>query len=128
VRAPRPGNDDGAAVVDFVLVSGLVATLFVLVFQVGLALHTRTVLVSLAAEGARYGADADVADAGQVEARTRAAISDAFNPRFASQAVVTPVLGGPVVEVRITAPLPLAFLPAGPLTLTVAAHALEEQR
>lgn len=128
MRAPGPVGDDGAAVVDFVLVSGLVVTLFAIVFQVGLALHARTVLVSVAAEGARYGADADVTDAGQVEARTRAAISDAFTAQFASRAVVTPVLGGPVVEVRISAPLPLAFLPTGPLTLTVAAHALEEQR
>lgn len=120
-------EDDGSAVVEFVLVSGLVVALFAVVFQVGLALHTRNVLVALAAESARYGANADVSSPGDVEQRTHDALSEAFTPAFASRSRITPVLGGPVVEVRITAPLPLAFVLAG-VDVTVAGHALEEAR
>lgn len=108
-------------------VSVLVIWLFAVVFQVGLALHTRTLLVSVAAEGARYGANADVSDPGAVVARTRAAISTAFTPGYAAQANIKPTLGE-VVQVRIRAPLPLFLLPTAPVELTVDAHALEERR
>lgn len=121
------GVDDGAAVVDFVLVSVLVVLLFALVLQVGLTLHTRNTLVALAAEGARYGADADVDSPAEVEARTRAALAGAFSPSYAARATIVPTLTGQVVEVRITAPVPLLLL-AGPVQLTVAGHALEESR
>ena len=47
------------ATVEFMLVSALVLFLFLLVLQVGFLLHTRTVLVAAAQEGARYGANAD---------------------------------------------------------------------
>jgi hypothetical protein len=110
------------------MVSALVVVLFAVVFQVGLALHTRNVLVSLAAEGARYGANADVDSAAAVEARTREALAGAFNPAYAGRAVITPLLGGPVVEVRIRAPLPLPFVPGAPIDLTVSGHAFEEAR
>ena len=120
-------SDAGSAVVDFVLVSVLVVALFAVVFQVGLAVHARNVLVSVAAEGARYGANADVSDAAAVEARTRAAVAAAFTRDYAARARIEPVLGE-VVRVRIDAPLPLAFLPGAPVRLTVDAHALEEAR
>jgi Flp pilus assembly protein TadG len=120
-------GERGSAVVDFVLVSVLVVALFAVVFQIGLALHARTVLVSVAAEGARYGANADVSDPGAVEAQTRAAVATAFTPEYAARARISPELGD-VVRVRISAPLPLAFLPGAPVRLTVDAHALEEAR
>ncbi|MCW2777519.1 MAG: pilus assembly protein TadE [Frankiales bacterium] len=122
------GTDAGAAVVDFVFVSVLVVTLFAVVFQVGLALHTRNVLVALAAEGARYGADADVDSPQEVRQRTLDGITTAFNATYAARATVTPVLGRDVVAVRISAPMPLAFLPGSPVTLVVEGHALEESR
>lgn len=56
-------RDEGSAVVDVVLVSVLVVVLFLVVAQVGLALHVRNVLVA-AAEGARYAANADRRPAG----------------------------------------------------------------
>ena len=132
--------DRGAAVVDFVLVSALVVALFAVVFQVGLALHVRNVLTALAAEGARFGANADVPlGDGQVEARTRAGITDAFNARFADRARIAVVPCAPAadgtcptssrgraVAVRVTAPLPIALLYGGPVDLTVEGHALEE--
>ena len=119
-------DDDGAAVVEFVLVSALVVVLFAMVFQVGLALHTRTVLISVAAEGARFGANADVDSPDDVRDRTRASLVTAFSPAYAARARIELVLGGRVSEVRITAPVPLFFLPMGPVDLRVAGHALEE--
>ena len=119
-------RDDGSAVVEFVFVSVLVLALFVVVFQVGLALHTRNVLVSVAAEGARYGANADVRAAGPVEARVREGIATAFTPAYAASASVGAQTAGGVVEVTITAPFPLAFLPNGPIDVTVQGHALKE--
>lgn len=124
---PALADDDGAAVVDFVLVSILVVALFALVFQVGLTLHTRNTLVALAAEGARYGANADVDSADEVTARTRASLAQAFSPAYAARATIVPTLTGGVVEVRITAPVPLIYL-VGPLDLSVSGHALEEAR
>lgn len=118
--------DEGSAVVDFVFVSVLVVALFVVVFQVGLALHTRNVLVSVAAEGARYGANADVRAAGPVIERVRDGIATAFTPDYAASASIGARTVGGVVEVTITAPFPLAFLPNGPVDVTVQGHAYEE--
>ena len=55
--------DDGAAAVDFVLVGTLVTLLFLAVIQLGIDYHVSNVLASCVAEGARYGANADVASA-----------------------------------------------------------------
>ncbi len=113
---------------DFVMVSGLLVLLFAVVFQVGLALHTRNVLVGLAAEGARYGALADVTSPAAVEQRTRAGIVGAFNGTYAGRTDVKATLGPRLVEVQVTAPLPLAFVPGSPITLSVRGRALEERR
>ncbi|MCW2598963.1 MAG: pilus assembly protein TadE [Frankiales bacterium] len=128
----RPRGDDGAAVVDFVLVSVLVLALFLLVLQVGLVLHVRNVLVASAAEGARYGAAADRSP-NEGAVRANQAVAQALGDRVAGTMACRPVEGGtvegaPVVDIRCTGPLPLVFLPAGPLTITVHGHALEESR
>ncbi len=64
----RPGDraEDGAAVVEFVLVGVLLLFVFMGVVQVGLVLHTRNVLAADAAEGARHAANlgADPASGG----------------------------------------------------------------
>lgn len=123
----RRRDDDGAAVPEFVMVSVLVMLLFMIVFQVGLALHTRNVLVSVAAEGARYGANADVDATGPaVRQRVVEGISTAFSPAYAGRAQIGQEVVGGVVEVRITAPFPLAFVPDGIGDLSVAGHALKE--
>jgi Flp pilus assembly protein TadG len=128
----RPRGDHGAAVVDFVLVSILLLTLFLLVFEIGVALHVRNVLVASAAEGARYGAAADRTPE-EGAARARVAIAAALGSRIAGSMDCRPVPGGtvdgaPVVDIRCTGPLPVVFLPTGPLTVTVHGHALEESR
>lgn len=121
-------DDRGAAVADFVMVSSLVVFLFLVVFQVGLALHTRNVLVSLAAEGARYGADADVSSAAAVEQRTRDGITGAFSAGYTGRSTVRAVLGRRVVTVTVRAPMPLPFVVGPPIVLTARGHALEEDR
>ena len=121
-------DDAGAAVVEFVLVSVLVVTLFLVVFQVGVLLHTRNVLVSVAADAARYGANADVPLGRPVTARARDGIASAFSDGYAARARVTSVERGGIVEVRIQAPVPLVLLRYGPVDLTVEGHAYEEGR
>jgi Flp pilus assembly protein TadG len=122
--------DDGAAVVDFVLVSVLLVALFLLVLQVGLVLHVRAVLVASAAEGARYGANADrTADEGA--ARAKQVIADALGTRVADSMTCAPtdgeeLDGQAVVDVRCSGPMPLVFLPTGAFSLTVHGHAIKE--
>ena len=116
---------------EFVLVSVLVLALFLLVLQVAFVLHTRNVLVASAQEGARYGANAD---RGPVDAqlRTRQVVADALSPtaagrmEYAAEEVV--VDGLAAVRVTVTGPLPVVFLPAGPLRISVRGHALAESR
>ena len=126
----RGEQDAGNSTVEFTLVSVLVLFLFLLVLQFGFVLHTRNVLVAAAQEGARYGANAD---RGPEEAARRSleVVGDALSPDVAARldpprAAVVQRGGLPVMEVTLAGPLPLVFLPAGPLRLTVHGHALEE--
>ena len=123
------GGDEGAAPVDFVLLAGLLTVLFLMLLQIGLALHVRNVLTSAAAEGARYGANADftnheAAAAGQ----TRAIIATELASRFAGgvSATTISVGGAPVVEVDVSAPMPLVGLWGSARTIHVRGHALQE--
>ena len=123
-------RDRGSSTVEFTLVSVLLLFLFLGVMQLGFVLHTRNVLVAAAQEGARYGANADRGPA-DAEQRTLEVVADALSPRVAGrmdrpQASVVTVDGARVLEVTLSGPLPLVFLPAGPLRLTVQGHALEE--
>ena len=108
----------------------LVVTLFLGVLQVAFTLHTRNVLVSAAQEGARYAANADRTPEEGV-ARTRQAIDEALGSGVAGRMVVEPLPPGtsgglPVVGIEVSGPLPLVFLPAGPMRITVRGHALDE--
>ena len=125
-------SEEGAAVVDFVLVSVLLVSLFLIVFQVGVVLHVRNVLVASAAEGARYGANADRTPE-EGAARAKQVIADALGARVAGTMTCEPLsgeeLGGqPLVDVRCTGPMPIVFLPTGAFSLTVHGHAIEESR
>ena len=122
--------DRGSSTVEFTLVSILVLFLFLGVMQLGFVLHTRNVLVAAAQEGARYGANADRGTA-DAEARTLEVVGDALSSRIAArmdrpEAAVVTVDGASVMQVTLRGPLPLVFLPAGPLRITVQGHALEE--
>jgi Flp pilus assembly protein TadG len=104
-------DERGAAVADFTMVSVLVVGLFLAVFQLGLALHTRNTLISCASEGARLGARADAAP-GQGVSRTQALISESLSSRYARHVSSrqTVVEGVRVVEVRVVAPVPVLGL------------------
>lgn len=124
-------DDRGSSVVEFTLVSGLLVTLFLGVMQLAVVLHTRNVLVSAAQEGARYAANADrTADEGAL--RAAQAIEEALGSGVRSRMLVTPLpvdASGavPVVGMQVTGPVPVFFLPGGPVRLTVQGHALEER-
>ncbi|MGI8628400.1 MAG: TadE/TadG family type IV pilus assembly protein [Geodermatophilaceae bacterium] len=65
----RVRGEDGAAVVEFVLISALVMGLLLAVLQVAVYVHVRNVVAASAQEGARYAANADV-DSGAGAGRT----------------------------------------------------------
>ena len=111
-------DDDGSAVVEFVLVSSMLVLLVLGVLQLGLALHVRNSLIAAAGEGARFAA---LADTGLEEGATRtldlvaASLGASFDVDVAVAAIT--VDGTPAVAVTVTAPLPVAGLigPAGML-------------
>ncbi|MCF4119815.1 pilus assembly protein [Antribacter sp. KLBMP9083] len=120
-------REAGSAVAEFVLVSGLVLALLLGVVQVTLAVHVRALAVDAAAEGARVAAraDRDLADgAERTRLLLRAALSEPYAQHVSARRTV--VDGLPVVEVEVTAPLPVVGLLGPSGTLTVRGHALEE--
>lgn len=126
----RRDGDDGSSVVEFVLVTVLVLFLFLVVLQVGVVLHTRNLLVAAAAEGARYGANADRTDA---DGATRAlqvvaeSLPGSVSRSATSYAVPRDPAADPqLVDVVVSGGLPVLFLAVGPLQLTVHGHALKE--
>jgi hypothetical protein len=123
-------RDHGSAAVDFVLVGSLVTLLFLAVLQLGLDYHVRNVLAACVADGARYGANADVASARAGADAANREIEKALGPDYAHAVAARSqdaVDGVPVVTVEVTAKLPLVawFLPVGP-TVHATGHALLE--
>jgi Flp pilus assembly protein TadG len=125
-RRARPG-DDGAAVVEFVLVGVLVTMLFAALLQLGLALYVRNTLLASAAEGARYAGNADRSPEDGA-AVTRAIVRGTLSGRYAAQVSARQeTVDGAVVDVvEIRAPLPVIGLVGPSRTLVVRGHALEE--
>ena len=124
------GADDGSGVVEFALVSVLVLFLFLVVFQVGLVLHARNVLVAAAAEGARYGANADRSDddgAGRAVQVVAGSLPGAVAGSTQARAVPrAPGAQPQVVDIEVSSQVRVAFLPVAPLRLQVHGHALKE--
>ena len=130
--SPRPGKqndpsgsgEQGSAVVDFVLVGGLLTMFFLAIIQLTLILHVRNTLIDAAASGARYGtlADRSAADA---EERTRSLIGTALGPGFAEQVSTgeVTVQGFRTLEVTVRAPMPVIGLIGPRDTLEVKGHA-----
>lgn len=109
------------------MTSGLLMLLFVLVLQLGFALHIRNTLISCASEGARLGARLGSSPAAGV-GRTRELISAALRPSYADNVSgrVEPLAGAQIVVVTVEAPLPV-FGPFGPSrVLTVTGRAYQE--
>ncbi len=120
-------GDRGSAVVEFTLVGVLLTVLFLALLQLGLALHVRNTLVASAAEGARYGANAD-RDPAQGAAVTRQLIRDSLTDSFADGVTsgFETVDGMQTVYVQVEATLPVLGLLGPPRAITVRGHALEE--
>ena len=119
--------EDGAAVVDFVLVLVVLVPLFLGILQVGIVLHVRNTLTSAASEGARYAARVDRGlEDGVTRAREQAAAALAGDLTTGVTARDTVVQGQPGVEVRVAADVPALGLWGPALHLDVAGHAVKE--
>jgi len=119
-----PAGERGSAVVDFVLVGGLLTMFFLAIIQLTLVLHVRNTLIDAAASGARYGTLAD-RNASDAEERTRNLISMALNPGFAEQVSTqeVSVQGMRTLEVTVRSPLPVIGLIGPRNQLEVKGHA-----
>ncbi|MFI7581731.1 TadE/TadG family type IV pilus assembly protein [Kocuria kalidii] len=117
--------DRGSAVVEYVMVAGLVAMIFAGTLQLALALHVRNTLIDAAAAGARYGTLADRSPEDGVE-RTRRIVSGALGPRYAQDVVAAPATVGGLrtLEVVVVSPLPVVALFGPPDSLEVRGHAV----
>ncbi|BCW19677.1 hypothetical protein NtRootA9_23850 [Arthrobacter sp. NtRootA9] len=117
-------GEQGSAVVDFVLVGGLLTMFFLAIIQLTLVLHVRNTLIDAAASGARYGtlADRGAADA---EDRTRNLITTSLNGSFAEQVSTREanVQGTQTLEVTVRAPMPVIGLIGPRGMLEVQGHA-----
>ncbi len=123
-------RDHGSAVAEFVMVAGLVVVLGMGVFQLGLVLYTRNILVASAQEGARLGARADAGPA-QAEARTRSLITGSLSAAYAEQVQATRTRlpdGVVVVEVTVQAPTPVIGLLGPTGSMSVTGRAFDEQQ
>ena len=122
--------ENGSAIAEFAMVTALLLFVALGVFQLGLALYVRNTLISAASEGARYGARADASPDDGVS-RTAALITSSLSDAFAEQvraSVVPTPAGVRVVQVTVTAPLPVvgALGPSGMLTVTGRAFSEEQ--
>ncbi len=121
------GADEGAAVVDFVLIGGLIVVIALGIVQLTLGLHVRNTLVDSASAGARYGA-LEGRSTGAAVRRTRELVGGSLADGYASDVSARRVVvdGVEMVEVEIRAPLPVIGLigPAGRMTVT--GHAIAE--
>lgn len=127
-RGSRAGDcrwdEQGSAVVDFVLVGGLVTVFFLAIIQLTLVMHVRNTLIDAASSGARYGTLADRTPADARE-RTADLIGTALNAEFAGDISTSEasVQGIRTLEVTVRAPLPvIGLIGAGP-ALEVRGHA-----
>ncbi len=120
----RRTDERGSAVVDFVMVGGLLTMFFLAIIQLTLVLHVRNTLIDAAASGARYGT---LADRGASDAEERAAmlIGTALNADFAQDISTTEVTfqGLRTLEVTIKAPMPVIGLIGPRDLLEVKGHA-----
>ncbi len=126
-RARREPRENGAAVVDFVLVLVVLIPLVLGIVQVGLVLLVRNTLASAASEGARHAATADRGP-GDGIAVAREQIEGAISGKFAQDVSARQVMvdGAPGVEVVVRAEVPALGLFGPTVELEVSGSAVEE--
>lgn len=125
----RTRDDAGASIIEFVLVGALLLFVAFGVLQVGLVLHARNVLAADAAEGARQAASLGVPVQSGASVATdlakRSVPGLAAGMTCSAQQVAGPG-GMTVAEVTCHAGLHLAFLPVGPIHVSVTGRSLKE--
>jgi len=127
---PRgPDRDAGSAVVDFALVGSLLTVLFAAVVQLGIALYVHNMLVSCAAEGARYAARAD-RHGGDAVPATKELIVQTLSASYAEDVTADEetVDGVRTVVVRIRAPVPLFGFFGPSRSMQATGHAFSERQ
>ena len=110
------------------MVGGLVVLLGMGVFQLALVLYVRNALISDASEGARLGARAG-ASLDEGAARTRELISRDLNGSYAQGVTAgrqTTSSGVQVVEVTVSAPIPVIGLVGPTGVMTMSGRAFQE--
>ena len=128
MAAAPPGNasggERGSAVVDFVLVGGLLTMVFLAIIQLALVLHIRNTLIDAAASGARYGTLAD-RSADDARRRTGELIGTALSNDFTQDIQTREVMfqGLRTLEVTVKAPMPVIGLIGPRGMLEVKGHA-----
>ena len=121
-------GERGSAVAEFIMVSGLLVLLVLAVFQLAFALHVRVTLIDCAGEGARaaavIGSDVEVG-----AARTRALIASALPDEYAANVTATRTQRSEMelLQVTVTAPLPLIGIFGPKSAITVSGHAIVEE-
>ena len=111
------------------LISVLLTALFLALVQLCIILYVRNVLVSSAAQGARYGANADLKASDGITKTTTlidTGLPGSIHPTVTG---LDPVAGADPawVEVDVTARIPIfGFLTPAGMTMTVSGHALKE--
>lgn len=127
MRRWRPSEDDGSAVVDFVLVSLILMPLFLGLVQVALVLYVRNSVAAAATEGARYAARLDQRPSDGA-ARTRRQLDGVVGDRFVGDVTArdTIVDGLAVAEVRVRVRVPPLGLWGPAVELEVTGHGIRE--
>lgn len=120
----RLRSDEGAAPVEFALVSPLLLLVALAVLQLTLALHVRSIVIGAASEGARLAAMGDLSSG--VE-RTERILQTSIAGAAIRDTVVRVDRSGPVAitAVDVTVDLPLVGL-LGPVPMTVTGRAVIE--
>lgn len=120
-------DDEGSAVAEFVIAGAFVVLLLLSVVQLALALHVRTIAIDAASEGARLGARSGMTldDASR---RAKELLTTNLSASYAQDVVASTTVrdGATLVEVRVSAPLPVVALLGPTGTLQVQGHALQE--
>ena len=123
----RTSSESGSAVVDFVMVCALIIVVFVALLQVALGVYARNVLIDAAGDGARRAALVGGTEA-EAQQRVRALSDAALRRGYVNTVSVSRVPSGDlmIVEVTVTAPLPVLGLLGPGGTLAVKGHAVDE--
>ena len=126
-RQPLGDPESGSAVAGFLLVSLLVTAMFLALIQVAVIVHVRSTLIDCAAEGARLAARAD-RGLGDGERRARELVAASLSPAYSDAVAAVYVSEGDLdlVQVQVSAPVPVIGLWSVGGSLTVSGHALVE--